>query len=50
MERGRVTKRKADQERFLLTEDTVDDIKQRMSVSLSKFVRKFAVKTDTHVI
>ncbi|GJQ85797.1 hypothetical protein Trydic_g19311 [Trypoxylus dichotomus] len=45
MEIGSVTKRKADQAPSVLTEDRVDDIRQRMDVSLNKSVRKLALQT-----
>ncbi|GJQ87149.1 hypothetical protein Trydic_g12508 [Trypoxylus dichotomus] len=45
METGSVTKRKADQAPFVLTEDRVDDIRQRIDVSPNKSVRNLALQT-----
>lgn len=50
MDTGSVEKRKANQQASVLTEDAVDDIRQRMDVSPNKSVRKLAAQTGTRVI
>ncbi|GJQ79280.1 hypothetical protein Trydic_g5523 [Trypoxylus dichotomus] len=45
MQTSSVTKRKADQAPSVLTEDRVDDIRQRMDVNPNKSVRKLALQT-----
>lgn len=49
MDTGSVTKRKANKEPSVLTEDAVDDIRQRLVVSPNKSVRKLAAQTGIYV-